>query len=230
MSVPKQLIVSYENGSTKKFDFNKLDRGMQSELAKLGLCPPPLEISPAKHFVLLQWKDGWKEVIGSDKDAVDLLRCFVIRRIEDRGRLAFEVGEEYPDLYILRRMPMDLNRLWIVGEGSVKSYDLGKEVERWEGTFDAGGKLENVKWDKIDPEKYPSEVHEGPEILQETLDTLEKALDTMGVGAQGLLGMEESQRAEAYSEIAKALGVRGYQRQADVYGFMELLVKRLDNS
>lgn len=226
MSVPTKLIVRYEDGSTTELGFDKVGLEMQTGLANLGLCPPPPAISPARHFLLLQWKDGWQEVIGTDKDTADLLRCFVIRRIEDRGRIALETGGEYPDLYILRRLPMDLSGLLIVGQDSVKSYDLGTEVERWEGTFDAGGKLEYVKWDKTAPGKFPSDVKESPEVLDATMDLLKDELDKMGIGARELLGMEESRRIEAYSEICKALGLRGYQKQTDVYGFVELLVRR----
>jgi len=226
MSVPTKLIVRYDDGSSKELDFDKVTLEMQSGLATLGLCPPPPAIRPARHFFLLQWKDGWQEVIGTDKDPVDLLRYFVIRRIEDRGRIVFESEGEYPDLYILKRLPMDLSGLLIVGEASVKCYDLDSEVERWEGTFDAGGKLEYVKWDKTDPEKFPSDVKAGPEILDATMGLLKEELDKMGVGARELLEMAESRRIEAYGEICKVLGLRGYQKQADVYGFLELLLRR----
>lgn len=228
MSVPKQLIVSYEDGSQKACDFDRLDGEMQSRLANLGLSPPPQEIKLSKHYIVLQWKNGWQEVVGSDRDAVDLLRYFVIRRIEDRGRFAFEVGTEYPELLVIRRLPMDLNRLMIVNDGGVKSYDLGTEVERYEGTFEAGGKREYIKYDKVE-DKYPSEMSEGAENLNENMGDLKETLEKRGVSAHDLLQMDPSQRIEAYREIAEGMGIRGHQRQADVYGFIELLVKRLGN-
>ena len=226
MSAPKRLIVSYDDGSQRELDFDKLDREMQSELAKLGLAPPPREIGSAKHYMVLQWKDGWQEVIGSDRDAVDLLRYFVIRRIEDRGRFAFEVGDEYPDLFVIRRLPMFLNRLLVVGNGSVKSYDLGTEVERYEGTFEAGGKREYIKYDRVD-EKNPHEMSEGDDNLTETLSALGEELEKKGVSTHDLLQMDQSRRIDAYKEIAEGMGIRGHQKQADVYGFIELLVRKL---
>ena len=43
------------------------------------------------------------------------------------------------------------------------------------------------------------------------------------------MGMDQSPRIEEYKEIAKGAGIRGHIRQADVYGFIELLVRRLGN-
>jgi hypothetical protein len=229
MTVPKQLIVRYEDGSQKELDFDKLDETLQSELAKLGLCPPPGEIGSAKHYILMQWKNGWQEVIGSNKDTVDFLRYFVIRRIEHRGRISFEVGDEYPIFYVLRRLPMDLNRLLIVSKDRVSSYDLSTAIERHEGTFEAGGKLEYVKWDRTDS-KFPSEMSDAPKNLDETLSALREALKNKGIDTQDLLGADPSRRIESYREIAKGMGIRGYQRQADVYGFIEFLLSKLGNA
>lgn len=228
MSEPERLIVSYDDGSSKEVDFNKLGREMAYELARLGLCPPPPELGSAKQYFLLQWKDGWQEVIGSDGDVAELLRYFVIRRIEDRGRLSFEVGADFPDLFIIKRTPMDLKRLLIVGNGSVKSYSLESDLERWEGIFDAGGKLEYVKYDKTE-DQSPGEMSDAPENLDEIMDDLKDELEKMGFSSQELLGMDQSKRIEAYKRIAQGIGIRGHVRQADVYGFVELLVRRLDN-
>jgi hypothetical protein len=229
MSVPKQLIVSYDNGSQEAIDFDKLDSQFQHELAKLGLCPAPNEISNAKHYMVMQWKDGWQEVISSNKDSMDLLRCFIIRRIEDRGRISFDVGDEYPILYILRRLAMDLNRLLVVSGDSVKSYDLSENVERHEGTFNAGGKLEYVKWDRTDS-KYPNSMSDADENMDATMAALAEALETREIGAQELLEMDPPLKIETYKAIAEEMGLKGYQKQADVYGFIELLVTKIGKS
>jgi hypothetical protein len=229
MSVPERLIVSYDDGSSKEIDFGRLGNEMEYELARLGLCPPPPGLGSRKHYFLLQWKDGWQEVIGSDRDVAELLRYFVIRRIEDRGRLSFEVGADHPELFIIRRTPMDLKRLLIVGDGSVKSYSLTSEVERWEGIFDGGGKLEYVKYDKTE-DQFPGEMSDAPESLDETMDSIKDELDKRGLSPQEVLGMDQSRRIEEYKEIAQGTGIRGHQRQADVYGFIELLVRRLGTS
>ena len=226
MSVPKRLVVEYEDSSTREVDFSKVDSQMRFKLAKLGLCPPPDHVGSSKHYLLLRWQDGWQEVLGVDKDSVELLRYYVIQRIEDRGRLSFEVGADYPELFIIRRMPRELIDLLIVSDGSVKSYGLESEVERWEGIFEAGGKKEYVKYDKTDS-RYPQEFSEAPAALDKLMDSLKGELDSRGLSPQKLLAMDESRRIAEYKEVARGTGIRGSERQEDVYGFIELMVRRL---
>ena len=226
MSIPKRLVVEYEDSSTKEVDFNKVDSQTRFKLAELGLCPPPDQMGSSKHYLILQWQDGWQEVLGVDKDSIELLRYYVIQRIEDRGRLSFEVGAEYPELYIVRRAPRGLNGLLIVSDGSVKLYGLESEVERWEGIFEAGGKKEYVKFDNTDSQ-YPQKCSEAPAALDRLADSLKGKLDSRDLSPQKLLAMDESRRIAEYKEIAREIGIRGSERQEDVYGFIELMVKRL---
>ncbi|MBA7617661.1 hypothetical protein ES703_24977 [subsurface metagenome] len=226
MSVPKRLVVEYEDSSTQEVDFGKVDSQMRFKLAELGLCPPPDHVGSSKHYLLLRWHDGWQEVLGIDKDSVELLRYYVIQRIEDRGRLSLEVGADWPELFIIRRTPRELIGLLIVSDGSVKSYELESEVERWEGIFEAGGKKEYVKYDKTDSQ-YPQGFSEAPEALDKLMDSLKGELDSRGLSPQKLLAMDESRRIAEYKEVARGAGIRGSERQEDVYGFIELMVRRL---
>ncbi len=81
---------------------------MRSELARLGLAPVPQSIGSAKQYLLMKWRDGWQEVGGIDRDTAELLRYYVIERIEDRGRLSLDVGADYPELFVIERTPRDL--------------------------------------------------------------------------------------------------------------------------
>lgn len=229
MSKPKRLLIEYSDGSTTGVDFSQVSVATQLELAGLGVCPPPGGVGSSKHYALLKWSDGWQEVVGIDSDSVELLRYYVIRRIEDRGRLSFEVGAEYPELFIIRRTPADMIGLLIVGDSTVKSYRLDTEVERWEGTFEAGGKKEYVKYDKTDS-KYPQEFSEAPESLAGIVKAAKRVLKERGATPQELLAADETQRVKEYAEVAKKLGVRGMRRQEDVYGFVEFVVKKLAES
>jgi hypothetical protein len=226
MSAPKRLRVEYEDGSTREIDFAKIDGSIVIQLAKLGLCPAPQEITSSKHYVILRWKDGWQEVIGVDHDTADLLRYYVIARIEDRARLSLEVGEYWPELFIIKRTPRDVTSILIVGNGGAKLYPLEEEMERWEGTFEAGGKKEYVKFDKINP-RTPQACVEAPEELSQLAASLKGELARLNVPPQALLAMDTAKRIEIYGALARALGFRGHERQADVYGLIELLVKRL---
>jgi len=68
----------------------------------------------SKH-VLLEWKDGWKEVIMVPGDVVDLLRYYVITRPEDVGRLVIERNDpDYPELIVISRKPKEITRVSLI--------------------------------------------------------------------------------------------------------------------
>jgi hypothetical protein len=226
MSAPKRLLVTYEDGSTKEIDFAQLDNATVAQLAQLGLCPVPTEVASAKHYAILRWKDGWQEVIGLDHDAVDLLRYYVITRAEDRARLSLDVGEYWPELFIVKRTPRDVSSILIVGADDAKLYPLETELERWEGTFEAGGKKEYVKFDKTNPRTSQTCV-EAPAEVMELAESVKKELGRLNQPPQSLLVLDLARRLEAYAAVAKALGIRGMVRQADVYGLIESMVKKL---
>lgn len=224
-SVPKRLVVEYEDGSTSKIDFNKLSRSSQLEISRAGShSSSPMGYS--EKYLLLEWRDGWREVVAVKGDSIELLRYYVIRRIEEQGRLSVEVGTSYPQLLIINRTPRDLNGLLVVGNERAKYYELKSEVETWEGVFEAGGKKEYVKYDKTD-EKYPQESREGATRLAGLMNSLELQLNEKGLSAEELLARDRSTKIEEYAEIASRMGIRGKEMQQDVYGFIELMVTRL---
>jgi hypothetical protein len=229
MSQPKRLIVAYDDGSTKEARFADLDGPLQLRLAQLGLCPPLEHVGISKHYLLVRWQDGWQEVFAVDTDSAELLRYFVIERIEDRGRLSLDVGAEYPELLIVERTPKKVVEALIVGDDGVRSYGLGSGVERWEGIFEDGGKKELVKYDKTS-DSYPHESSTQSETLAELLDGLRTELDKKGLSSQALLSMEEPLRVAQYRELAENLGLRGGRRQQDVYGLIETLLRNKGGS
>jgi hypothetical protein len=224
MSAPKLLRVEYEDGSTKEIDFSKIDKPTIASLSKLGLCQVPAEVASARHYLLLRWKDGWQEVIGVDSDTVELLRYYVITRVEDRARLALEVGESWPELYIIKRTPRDVTSILIVGSDGARLYSLDAELERWEGTFEAGGKKEYVKFDKTNP-RAPQELRDASDELSRLVESAKKELAERGLHPGELLAMDLDGRLEMYRELAKTLGLKAMQRQEDVHGLVEFLVR-----
>jgi hypothetical protein len=225
MSQPKRLVVTYDDGSTKEADFVDLGGELRLQLAELGLCPPLERVGAAKHYVLVRWQDGWQEVFAVDADSAELLRYFVIERIEDRGRLSIDVGSDYPELFVVERTPKQVVEAVIVGDDEITSHELGSQVERWEGIFEAGGKLESVRYDKTS-DAYPHESNEGPAALAGTIDRLLEGLASKGLAPSDLLSMPESLRLAEYKELATEAGIRGALKQEDVYGFVEMLLRK----
>jgi hypothetical protein len=226
MNLPVKLVVEYDDGSAQEISYAEVDGVTRSQLARLGLGPAGDYVGSSKHYLVMRWKDGWQEVVGVDKDSVDLLRYYVIERIEDRGRLSLETGEDYPELLVIERTPRDLIGALIVGQNDVKSYDLATSVERWEGIFEAGGKREHVKFDKTG-DAYPHQVTDNADALEPLLDALKRSLDTRGLDPRALLAMDEPGRVAEYKALASDAGIRGSYRQDDVYGFIEAMVTRL---
>jgi hypothetical protein len=226
MSRPTKVVVQYEDGSSQEVDYARIDGETRRRLAQLGVAPIGDRIGSAKHYLLMQWKDGWQEVVAIDKDTADLLRYYVIERIDDRGRLSLETGEDYPELLVIERTPRDLVAAVVVGGDGVKSYALDNSVERWEGIFDAGGKREHVKFDKTS-DKYPHEVSTSGEALVPVLEAFRAELDKAGLDAAALLALDEPARLEAYRGLASGAGVRGFSSQEDVYGFVQAMITRL---
>jgi len=226
VSKPKYLSIEYDDGSKTSIDFSQVDRDLRSALADLKLCPHPVSIPASKHYVLLQW-DGWQEVIGLDSESVELLRYYVVRRIEDRGRLSFDVGADNPELFIVKRLPRELNGVVVASASGMSAYDLSSETEGWEGIFESGGKIEYVKYDKSKNPAHRQETPEVPLPVARLREALQSELIQRGLPAGELLALEEPRRTAVYKEIAHNMGIRGKERQRDVYAFIELLVERL---
>jgi len=226
MSEPKRLIIEYEDGSTKGIEFSKLSRQGWLELSKLGLCAPPSVIpSPSRHYLLLRWKDGWQEVIGVDKGSVELLRYYVIERIEELGRMALEVEGDYPMLLIIRRMPKKLESLMVIGSGGSKVFGFQSKVRREEG-----GKVEHIEYDKAE-RHFQHELEETAQFKVKAItDALQKEFKKNGLTAEKLLAMDEARRVEEYKKLARALGIRATERQEDVHGFIQLMTETSANS
>lgn len=225
MSQPKRLIVAYDDGSTREAEFSRLDGQLLLKLAQMGLCPPLEHVGASKHYLLVRWEDGWQEVFAVDADSAELLRYFVIERIEDRGRLSVDVGAEYPELFVLERTPKGVVEALIVGVEGVRSYGLESQVERWEGIFEDGGKKEFIKYDKTG-DSYPHASSEESDALAKMLVDLRSALEQKGLSTKELLSREEPAKIAEYRELAGILGIRGGRRQQDVYGLIELLLRK----
>lgn len=225
MNEPKRLVVEYEDGSTKAVDMGEVGDECRRALVELGLCPPAGFVAASKHYVVLQW-DGWQEVLGLDAEKVELLRYYVIRRIEDLGRLSFQSDEEIPELFFVRRMPRELKGILVAGPEGMRAYDFSSETERWEGIFETGGKIEYVKYDKTDRTRQDG-LGEKTRDASSFRTAIGNDLARLGMNPNQLLGRDGGERIEVYGQIAKGMGLRGCERQADVYGFIELLVKQI---
>ncbi len=223
MKTPKYFFIEYDDGSTKKIEFNQLSRPVHLELSRMGLCPSPFETpEPSKHYLLLRWKNGWQEVTGVDKNPLDLLRYYILERMEEVGRMALEVKGDYPVLLSIKRLPKELDRLMIVGSDHAKVYRLEPKAKKEEGD-----KIEHVEFDRAERHFQPEPEEKAEVWVAEVTEALKNELDRKGLSAKKLLNEDPSHRVKEYKELAKALGLRATERQEDVYGFIELMIKNM---
>lgn len=223
MKAPKYFIVEYEDGSTKKIEFNQLSRPVHLELSQKGLCPPPSEARELlNHYLLLHWKNGWQEVVGLTSDAKDLLRYYILERVEETGRMAIDVNGDYPVLLTIKRLPKELDRLAIVRKNHVKVYHLEPKVKREEGD-----KIEHVEFDKAEPHFTSDPDKQNRVWFEKVVETLRNELSRKGLSAKQLFNKDPSHWIKEYKDFAKVLGLRAMERQEDVYGFIQLLIEDL---
>lgn len=223
MSIPKHLIVEYEDGSTKRADFSRLSQRSWLELSQLGLCPvPPDRPRLAKSYLLLRWKDGWQEVIGVDEGSPELLRYYILERVEKLGRMALEVEGDYPRLLVVKRIPQELDSLAIIGKGKTKVYGFEPKRRKEEG-----GKIEHVEYDKADSQSRSEPEKNAETWMEQIADSLKTELDKRGTTSEKILAMDQAQRVEEYQTLARGLGIRPMEKQEDVYGLVQLLMENL---
>jgi hypothetical protein len=219
----KRLIGEYEDGSIKEVDFGQLSWHSWLELSKLGLNPQPSLIpQTSKNYLLIRWKDGWQEVLGLAESSIELLRYYVLERVEEVGRMALQARNDYPTLLIIRRKPKELDNLVIIGSGDTRVYNFKPRIKRKEG-----GKIEHVEYDKAERHFQYERDKNAENLVERILNSLKDELGKKGLTAEKLLAMGQTQRSERYKELAETLGIRAAEKQADVYGFMQLMTENM---
>jgi hypothetical protein len=222
MGIPKRVIVEYDDGNRKEAAFADLTHQGRLELAKLDLCPLPAGAAETGHFLLLRWKDGWNEVIGMEKPGAELLRYYTIERVEQVGRLSVEVPDDYPMLHLINRLPGKVERILLLGPDEAKAYLMEEKV-----TVREGGKTEHIMYDRKRPLFSAEPADKADAWIAELVGGIQGRFRDKGLSAADVLSMEDSGKLDLYRELAQALGLRATYRQADVYGFVQALVKNM---
>ena len=221
MKGPKRIIVEYEDGTRRETSFDTLSKQAQKELSALKTSAGGPVQSPAS-YALLQWKDGWKEIVAVDESALDLLRYYTIERAEEIGRLSLNTTDGTPQLLFIKRLPGRLESILFVGNDGLQSYSLEEKV-----TVKEGGKVEHIFYDKKRPNFSMDEASTASNRFGAILESLRSELQKKKLNGSELRSMGIEERAGIYREISKALGFKGAERQSDVYGFIQFGIEKL---
>ncbi len=131
---PRKLILDYGGGETVAVDFADLPLNLGEEILRQPFAARPSPDPAAEKYVLVEWKDGWKEVYQVDRSCTAINRFYVISRLEESGRLSLHTESGYPQLLEIGRRPMGVERVTFgeVHEAVLaRSEREGKKTDHW---------------------------------------------------------------------------------------------------
>jgi hypothetical protein len=161
-------------------------------------------------YIVLRWKDGIQEVSALEPEAKGLLRYYTIARREEYGRLAVDSDGDYPELIIIDRKPRELAEIVLAEDCSAKQYVLTPAGEHREG-----GRID-----------HRFDFTESGGGLDDLVRRLQEVLLTRNKGAKAILKMSGKQKISELEEIRRAMKLRALTEEADVLGFIEMLLTR----
>jgi hypothetical protein len=203
--VPRKILIEYDDGSKVASSFDALPFPLQAEILQQPFASLPSPNPEEEKFVLLEWNDGWKEVIEVDRRCTAMNRYYVISRPEDTGRLSLLKEDGYPELLEIVRKPMDLKRLTFVDTfrlGPAKSEREGKKTDHF----------------------FP--LTKDTDVISELADALKKALAEEGIGVKDLEAQDPAKPGGVVEKFARKLGLRAGQRQQDLLDFLIYLSRK----
>lgn len=203
-SRPKLLTVEYEDGSKTPVAFDTLPLFLQKELLNHPFFSRPSPFPDKEKYLLLEWEDGWKEVMEVNPTCSGINRYYVISRPEDRGRLSLNKPDGYPELIEINRKPLQLKRIHFK-----ETFSLTESTSIREGQ-------------KID-HFFHLEKTEG--ALSEIISLLKKAMEEEGLDLRQVKELSPGEFQDKAARIWSKIGLQAGHRQQDLYDFIAALVK-----
>jgi hypothetical protein len=201
---PTKIIVEFDNKSKVEVPFEDLPVSVQRELLRQPFASRPIPEPEKGRFVLLEWEDGWKEVIQVDPSCTDINRYYVISRVEHVGRLSLNSQTGYPELIEIVRKPFGLKKITFMD-----SFRLAME-----GSSREGHKTEHLF-------KLTREGEDHSELIA----FLKKAVEEEGIDLRILKSQQPGGTQEEYEKIRQKMDIKALWRQRDALDFIAYLVK-----
>lgn len=206
-SKPQKVVIEFDDGSKREESFDALPSQLQFELLRQPFASLPSANPEQEKYVLVEWDDGWREVIQVDAACSEINRYYVISRPEDVGRLSLKKEDGYPELIEIVRKPMDLKRITFLDTFQLsleRSDREGKKIDHFFALSKAG------------------------DAISEEMEAFKRAVEEEGLELQDLKSQDPDQQREAYERIRRKMGIKAFQRQQDVLDFIAYLVKSSD--
>jgi hypothetical protein len=201
---PHKILVEFEDGSTCEAPFESLPETLQLDLMRQPFASEPSPEPEKEKFLILEWDDGWKEVIRVDNTCTEINRYYVISRVEHVGRLSIRKQNDYPQLIEIMRRPLNLKRITFADTFEVSLQRSDREGEKTDHFF--------------------ALTKEGM-ALPNMMDAFKAAVEKQSIDLKTLKFQKPDAQLEQYEKIRRVLGIKAGLRQQDVYDFIAFLVK-----
>jgi hypothetical protein len=201
-AMPTRIVVEFGDGTQSAVPFERLPTTLQSEILRQPFASKPSSTPEEEQYLLLEWDDGWKEVIEVDPACTDLNRYYVITRPEEVGRLSLNRKESYPELIEIIRKPTRLKKITFIDTNQLileKSTREGKKIDHFFAFAKEG------------------------DMLSEMKEAFQKALEEEGIRIEELRSMEPADCHNSYERIRRKMAIQAHHRQQDVYDFLAYL-------
>ena len=87
---PLKITLEFDDGSKSEVVFETLPTSLQREILRQPFSNKPNKKPDSEKYLLLEWDDGWKEVLRVDAACTEINRYYVISREEKVGRLSLK--------------------------------------------------------------------------------------------------------------------------------------------
>jgi len=201
---PRKVSIEFDDGSKTSAPFEALPTSLQLEIMRQPFACKPSPNPEKERFVLLEWDDGWKEVIKVDAACIEINRYYVISRVEDIGRLSLNRQHGYPDLIEVLRKPLNLKKITFMDTFQLalsKSEREGRKTDHFFALSKEG------------------------KAYSEIIDTFRKVIEEEGIDLQDLMSRKPDVLSVQYESIRRKMGIKAGFRQQDVLDFIAYLVE-----
>lgn len=201
-SLPKTLTLTFDSGLKTEVPFDRLPATLQSELLRQPFASLASPAPEKEKYLVLEWKDGWREVFQVSPACTEVNRYYVIARPENSGRLSLETEDGYPELFEIDRDPLNLHRL-----AFLQTLNLGQAESNREGN----------------KTEHHFSLEKGPDLFGELKTALRRAMDEEGATVQTLRNSDNPASLDLCMRLAGRLNLRSGRRRQDLLDFLVCL-------
>ena len=202
-------MIEFDGGAKRESSFESLPGPLQFELLRQPFASAPSSDPAREKYLVLEWDDGWKEVVELDPACKGFSRYTVITRPEDVGRLAIHREDGYPELVEITRKPLNVSRMAVLVD---TAETVRPKVDR---SAREGKKVDHFH-----------KLNQEGDARADLLDAFKKAAADEGIDPARLRSGDTATLRDEFEKIRRRMGLRAGQRQQDVWDFIAYLASQ----